>query len=231
VGAATGLLFGALMHMLAPSLVQSPVPFAIVGMLAVFGAAGKLPISVTVMVVEMTGSLQLLPAELIAVTIAYVVSGPATIYRSQRMSRAGAARPSPSAGRDLTSLGARSMREVGLYREPHVGGLDGLPPGVSGELDRPLRDVQPYLLQAPRKSSMASSPTRSAPAFLNMRYIAAAPKSGSDIMPPRNRLNLAHIKLFWPYLPISARSDHPDSIIGRCAARTRADVGHVPSSR
>ena len=149
VGAATGLLFGALMHMLAPSLVQSPVPFAIVGMLAVFGAAGKLPISVTVMVVEMTGSLQLLPAELIAVTIAYVVSGPATIYRSQRMSRAGAARPSPSAGRDLTSLGARSMREVGLYREPHVGGLDGLPPGVSGELDRPLRDVQPYLLQGP----------------------------------------------------------------------------------
>lgn len=149
VGAATGLLFGVLMHMLAPSLVQSPVPFAIVGMLAVFGAAGKLPISVTVMVVEMTGSLQLLPAELIAVTIAYVVSGPATIYRSQRASRAGAARPSPSAGRGLTSLGARSMREVGLYREPHVGGLDGLPPGVSGELDRPLRDVQPYLLQGP----------------------------------------------------------------------------------
>jgi CIC family chloride channel protein len=37
--------------------------------------------------VEMTGSLQLLPAELLAVTIAYIISGPASIYRSQRTSR------------------------------------------------------------------------------------------------------------------------------------------------
>jgi len=88
IGAATGLLFGELMRLTMPSLISSPVPFAIVGMLAVFGAAGKLPISVTVMVVEMTGSLQLLPAELIAVTIAYIISGPVSIYRAQRTSRA-----------------------------------------------------------------------------------------------------------------------------------------------
>ncbi|MGB9734050.1 MAG: chloride channel protein [Conexivisphaera sp.] len=87
IGAATGLTFGELMRLALPSIVASPIPFAIVGMLAVFGAAGKLPISVTVMVVEMTGSLQLLPAELLAVTIAYIISGPASIYRSQRTSR------------------------------------------------------------------------------------------------------------------------------------------------
>ena len=87
IGAATGLAFGELMKLVLPSIVSSPVPFAIVGMLAVFGAAGKLPISVTVMVVEMTGSLQLLPAELLAVTVAYIISGPASIYRSQRVSR------------------------------------------------------------------------------------------------------------------------------------------------
>ena len=87
IGAATGLAFGEAMRLLLPSLVSSPIPFAIVGMLAVFGAAGKLPISVTVMVVEMTGSLQLLPAELLAVTIAYIISGPASIYRSQRTTR------------------------------------------------------------------------------------------------------------------------------------------------
>ncbi len=109
IGAATGMAFGELMRLLLPSAVPSPLPFAIVGMLAVFGAAGKLPISVTVMVVEMTGSLQLLPAELLAVTAAYVVSGPASIYRSQRTSRSSdrPRRKGPSAGASpRTSSGA-----------------------------------------------------------------------------------------------------------------------------
>ena len=79
IGADVGLLF----HYLFPQVVPSIAPFVIIGMAAFFGAAGKVPLSVIVMVTEMTGSLQLLPGTMIAVAISYVVSGNYTIYQAQ----------------------------------------------------------------------------------------------------------------------------------------------------
>ncbi|MCL5413132.1 MAG: chloride channel protein, partial [Candidatus Marsarchaeota archaeon] len=87
VGASVGLLFGMLFHMIFPSLVTSVAPFVIVGMLALMGGAGKIPISVLLMITEMTGSLQLLPAAMIAVSMSYLISGQSTIYRSQVATR------------------------------------------------------------------------------------------------------------------------------------------------
>ncbi len=83
IGASAGLLTFLMFHAISPSLAAIAVPFVIIGMLSFFGAAGKAPISVLIMVVEMTGSLQLLPGAMIAVLIAYFVSGDNTIYRSQ----------------------------------------------------------------------------------------------------------------------------------------------------
>jgi CIC family chloride channel protein len=83
IGASLGLLMGILFNFIAPTIVTSYVPFVIVGMLSFFGAAGKAPLSVMIMVVEMTGSLQLLPAAMVAVAVSYIVSGNNTIYRSQ----------------------------------------------------------------------------------------------------------------------------------------------------
>jgi len=83
IGASLGLLMGILFNFIAPNIVTSYVPFVIVGMLSFFGAAGKAPLSVMIMVVEMTGSLQLLPAAMVAVAVSYIVSGNNTIYRSQ----------------------------------------------------------------------------------------------------------------------------------------------------
>lgn len=54
-------------HFMFPQQVPHLAPFAIVSMLPFFGAAGKVPISVLVTVVKMTGSLQLLPGAIIAV--------------------------------------------------------------------------------------------------------------------------------------------------------------------
>jgi Chloride channel protein EriC len=78
-----GLDVGLLFHYLLPSLVPDVAPIVIVSMLALFGAAAKAPLAVMFMVVEMTGSYQLLPAAMIAVAIAYLISGGNTIYRAQ----------------------------------------------------------------------------------------------------------------------------------------------------
>ncbi|PSN89336.1 chloride channel protein [Candidatus Marsarchaeota G2 archaeon OSP_D] len=84
IGASLGGFLGLVFHILFPSVVPSVAPFAIVGMLSFFGAAGKVPLSVILMVVEMTGSLQLLPAAMLATAISYTASGlKYSIYRSQ----------------------------------------------------------------------------------------------------------------------------------------------------
>jgi len=63
-------------------------PFVIVGMMAFFGAAGKVPIAVILMVAEMTASYTLLVPAMIATAIAYIISGKNTIYRGQLPSKA-----------------------------------------------------------------------------------------------------------------------------------------------
>jgi CIC family chloride channel protein len=87
IGASLGTIMGLIFHFMFPQQVPHLAPFVIVGMLSFFGGAGKVPISVLVMVVEMTGSLQLLPGAMIAVAISYVVSGQQTIYSSQKLTR------------------------------------------------------------------------------------------------------------------------------------------------
>ncbi len=83
IGATIGTVVGILMHLAFPVLAPSIAPFVIIGMLAFFGGAAKVPIAMLLMVTEMTGSLQILPAAMIALVISYVVSGKYTIYKSQ----------------------------------------------------------------------------------------------------------------------------------------------------
>lgn len=87
VGASLGFVYALILHYALPALFPSVAPLVIIGMLAFFGAAGKVPISVLLMVIEMTGSLQLLPAAMIAVSFSYLASGNRTIYKSQVISR------------------------------------------------------------------------------------------------------------------------------------------------
>ncbi|BDR92395.1 chloride channel protein [Vulcanisaeta souniana] len=83
IGAFTGFDAWLIFHYLVPGLAPDPAPFVIISMLALFGAAAKAPLAVMFMVVEMTGSYQLLPGAMIAVAIAYLISGDYTIYRAQ----------------------------------------------------------------------------------------------------------------------------------------------------
>ncbi len=110
IGADVGLIF----HMLIPNIVPSIAPFVIVGMLSFYGAAGKIPVSVILMVVEMTGSLQLLPAEMIAISISYLVSGDYTIYRAQVPTRKDS--PAHAGEYNLPLLTNLKVSDIGEFR-------------------------------------------------------------------------------------------------------------------
>jgi H+/Cl- antiporter ClcA len=87
IGGASGAALWRVLHLMGlGSHVQ--VAFVIVGMAACFGAVAHAPLSVTLMVAEMTGSLAMLPPAMVAVAFAVLVVGGTTIYRSQLRSRA-----------------------------------------------------------------------------------------------------------------------------------------------
>jgi len=52
---------------------QSPAPYVVIGMAAVFGAAARVPLATLFMVIEMTGAFHLLGATALSVTLSYVV--------------------------------------------------------------------------------------------------------------------------------------------------------------
>ena len=83
IGAFLGADVGLLFHYLSPSLAPSVAPFAIVGMAAVLAAATKTPLSALALTVELTGSVQLFPAMMLAVAISYILSEGRTIFEAQ----------------------------------------------------------------------------------------------------------------------------------------------------
>jgi CIC family chloride channel protein len=67
---------------------HSPVSFVLAGVAACLGAITHLPIAVTVMVAEVSGSVGILEPATVAVVVATLAVGNATIYRSQLPARA-----------------------------------------------------------------------------------------------------------------------------------------------
>lgn len=83
LGGATGIIFSLLL----PS-VEVPVgSFVLVGMVAFFGCAAKTPISVILMVGEMTGNYRLLVPSMWVCMIAYMLSHRVSLYRAQLPNR------------------------------------------------------------------------------------------------------------------------------------------------
>lgn len=110
IGADVGIIF----HLIFPIQVPTIAPFVIVGMLAFYGATAKIPVSVILMVVEMTGGLQLLPAEMIAVSISYLVSGNYTIYRAQVPTRKDS--PAHAGEYNMPVLTSLKVTNIGNFR-------------------------------------------------------------------------------------------------------------------
>jgi CIC family chloride channel protein len=82
-GTMIGGAFGFYAQQMFPGTVTNPSNFAIVGMMAFFGGAAKSPLAVIVMIAEMTGGYGLLAPSMIAVVVAYLLSGSASIFFNQ----------------------------------------------------------------------------------------------------------------------------------------------------
>jgi chloride channel protein, CIC family len=89
VGAFLGTVVGGISHNLLPGLVPlTVVPvFSIVGMMSFFGGISKAPLGVLIMVVEMAGTYTILPAAMLSIFVAYVVTGHSHMYTEQLPSR------------------------------------------------------------------------------------------------------------------------------------------------
>jgi CIC family chloride channel protein len=87
IGGLLGATLWIALNGVSPNFGPALAAFVVVGMVAFFGGVGKVPVAVILMVSEMTGGLTLLVPSMIAVTIAYVITGKNTIYRSQVQSR------------------------------------------------------------------------------------------------------------------------------------------------
>ena len=89
VGSLLGTMVGGAAYVLLPSLVSPPVVvvFSIIGMMSFFGGISKAPLGVLIMVVEMVASYSVLPAAMLAIFTAYVVTGRNHIYAEQLPTR------------------------------------------------------------------------------------------------------------------------------------------------
>ena len=88
IGGFVGAAFWVVFNQVLPGWIPIPAPLVVVGMMALFGGVGRVPIAVMLMVSEMTGSLNLLAPSMVAVVAAYFVAGPKfTIYKSQVLRR------------------------------------------------------------------------------------------------------------------------------------------------
>lgn len=82
-GCMIGATFGYYAQRIFPGVVTNPSSFAIVGMMAFFGGAAKSPLAVIVMIAEMTGGYDLLAPSMIAVTLAYLLTGRSSVFFNQ----------------------------------------------------------------------------------------------------------------------------------------------------
>lgn len=111
IGGMLGAALWRLCYHVVPGLPDTPAPFVIVGMMALFGGIAHAPLAVMLMVAEMTGNLSMLAPAMLAVGISVIIVGSNTIYTSQLTTRA----DSPAHRLQfsfplLSTLDAKSMR-------------------------------------------------------------------------------------------------------------------------
>ena len=122
------LFVGAMLGGLLSSLAHLPAAtFVVVGMVAVFGAAARVPIAALVMVTEMTGGYQLLPAAGFAVLLSYLVQTQLSshlkyhsLYEAQVLGRA----QSPARDAENVELALQLLGTRHIPRSAKVGHLD-----------------------------------------------------------------------------------------------------------
>ncbi len=88
IGAAIGGGVGGYIHHIAPPLVNNPASFALVGMAGFFAATAKTPLSVIILVAEITGNYELIVPSMWVVAISFLLSSRYSIEHYQVKDRA-----------------------------------------------------------------------------------------------------------------------------------------------
>ena len=88
IGGFVGAVFWRLTESWLPGMPNTPAPFVIIAMMALFGGIAHAPLAVMLMVAEMTGNLNLLAPAMVAVAISLLICGNHTIYVNQVSTRA-----------------------------------------------------------------------------------------------------------------------------------------------
>ncbi len=88
IGAAIGGGFGGYLHSIAPYMVDNPASFALVGMAGFFAATAKTPLSVIILVAEITGNYELIVPSMWVVAISFLLSSRYSIEHYQVKDRA-----------------------------------------------------------------------------------------------------------------------------------------------
>jgi len=83
MGAMFGGAFGGLAHQMFPQVITQPGAFVLVGMAAFFAGSANVPVSVTIMITEMTGGYNLLVPLIFTSTLAFFVARKWSIYSQQ----------------------------------------------------------------------------------------------------------------------------------------------------
>jgi CIC family chloride channel protein len=105
-GGLIGATFGYYTQLMFPAVVTNPSNFAIVGMMAFFGAAAKSPLAVIVMVAEMTGGYDLLAPSMLTVVVAYLLSGSMSVFSNQ----VGSLEDSPAHAKEYETLVLKNIK-------------------------------------------------------------------------------------------------------------------------
>ena len=125
IGGFVGAAFWRLGHGVLPALPNSPAPFVIVGMIALFGGIAHAPLAMLLMVGEMTGNLSLLAPAMIAVALSTALVGDETIYRSQLPDRGSA--PAHRVRLSFPLLASLRVRDAMATGAPPPAVADGAP--------------------------------------------------------------------------------------------------------
>ncbi len=87
IGGMLGALLGHFFNSIIPDIVVTPESYVLVGMAAFVSAAAKTPMAAIIMVMEMSGGYNLLPALMVSSIVAYKITGNNSIYSEQVSTR------------------------------------------------------------------------------------------------------------------------------------------------
>ncbi len=83
IGGFIGALTGTIAEYIFPGIVGSTAPYILVGMGSFFAGVAHAPLASLIMMTELTGSYELLPAILVSISVVIVFTGKKTLYPSQ----------------------------------------------------------------------------------------------------------------------------------------------------